>query len=125
MKFHTPGNSVPFKIPDDWWTFTEMATFSPGSDYYPYKEQSESPVVLVHMSQIEPPKRNSGVPRFRKYKLVPILLAFKSPECHLPPVEVAPLVPAGSYSYGVVNGYHRFYTAAAAGYKLLPTVQRR
>ena len=113
MRFHTPGNAVTFEIPEHWWTFTEMATFCPDSDYYPYKAQSESPVRLVPVPQIEPPKRNPGVQDFRKYKLVPILLAFRSPECQLPPVEVAPLEPAGSYSYRVVNGFHRFYAVGS------------
>jgi hypothetical protein len=32
--------------------------------------------------------RNSGVLPFKKYKMVPILFAFCSPECALPPIEV-------------------------------------
>ncbi len=88
--------------------------------YYPYKH-SESNAEVVSISVVEPPLRNSGIPPFKKYKLVPILMAFTSPECELPPVEVQ-LHESDTYKYKVKNGYHRFYASLAVGYTMLPVI---
>lgn len=54
-----------------------------------------------------------------KYKLVPVLMAFQSPECYLPPVELEAL--AGEpYRFRVLNGFHRFYASVVVGYASLP-----
>jgi hypothetical protein len=67
--------------------------------------------------------RNSGVPPFKKYKMVPILFALSSPECALPPVEVDALAPA-AHRFRLHNGYHRYYASVAVGYPSLPVVIR-
>lgn len=122
MEFAVPGSDVCFTIPDDWWHFCEMPNFRPRLQFYPYT-RSCSEAIVVPITQIEPPVRDAGTPPFRKYKLVPVLLAFRSPECALPPVPVEQL-DAGSYRYRPINGYHRFYASVAAGYSMLPVISR-
>lgn len=120
MKFRTPS-SLEFIIPDDWWQFAEMSSFSPnGGNYYPYSFQFADTVVVVNLAEVEPPKRNDGVPPFKKYKLLPVLFAFQSPECALPPVEAKVISGDGKFKYCVLNGYHRYYASVAAGYSMLP-----
>jgi hypothetical protein len=125
MRFSTPRNDVEFEIPDEWWTFAEMNAFSTdGGGYYPYPFQCAKSVEIVELVDVEPPSRNDGVPPFKKCKLVPVLLAFTSPECALPPVEVEALSSDGRPRYRVVNGYHRYYASVAAGYTKLPVTVR-
>ena len=84
MRFETPAGQVAFEIPDGWWFFTEMDNFSlEGHRFYAYPLHARS-VDVVPLSDVEPPMRNSGVPPFKKYKMVPILFALSSPECALP-----------------------------------------
>ena len=119
MKFLVPNGNTEFEIPDDWWQFADMSSFKPGpGGYFPYAPNPSGEVRVVALSTVEPPLRASSVPPFKKYKLVPILLAFTSPECAVPPVEVEPS--SGAYSFRVRNGYHRFYASVAVGYYKLP-----
>lgn len=125
MRFHTPDTTRAFDIPDEWWAFAEMDAFSPSpGSFYPYSSSGEGDTQVVPLLGIEPPSRNEGVSPFRKYKLVPVLLAFSSPECALPPVEVSCLHNSGTYQYRVVNGYHRYYASVAVGYTSIPVVVR-
>ena len=71
-----------------------------------------------------PPVRANGVPLLRKYKIVPVLLGYLSPECALPPVEVHLSKQPGPYRFTVYNGYHRFYASIAVGYPYLPAIVR-
>lgn len=120
MEFVVPGSAISLTIPDDWWDFCEMPNFRRISDFYPYA-RAYANVVAVPIVEIEPPKRDAGMPPFRKYKLVPVLLAFHSPECALPPVPVEPLS-SGPYRYRLINGFHRFYGSVAVGYSRLPVI---
>lgn len=123
MKFQTSKTEVEFEIPGEWWSFAEMHSFRPnGGGFYPYSPALAEGVQVVPLSSIEPPMRSEGVPPFKKYKLVPVLLAFQSPECALPPVEVMRATSSSPYQFRVHNGYHRFYGAVAAGYSKLPVV---
>ncbi len=88
MRFQTPLGDVEFTIPDEWWRFAEASRLSADSEsYYPYTLTAQG-VQIVALRDIEPPQRDNGIPPFKKYKLVPVLLAFHSPECELPPLEV-------------------------------------
>lgn len=91
---------------------------SPGG-YYPYKLRPENDVDVIPIASIEPPRRRLGVPLLKKFKLMPVLFAFQSPECALPVVEVHRAT-SGSYQFTVHNGFHRFYGSVAAGYWHLP-----
>jgi len=76
---------------------------------------------MVAMSDVEPPRRDPGIEPFKKYKLVPILFAFRSPECALPPICVQSLPTSRSgYRYRVQNGFHRYYASAAVGFPMVP-----
>ena len=123
MQFETP-NGTPFEISDDWWLFADMDSFNRnGGNYYPYPPECKD-VRAEPLVDIEPPTRAPGVLWFKKYKLVPILLAFSSPECALPPVEVSSVALTGNYRFKVHNGFHRYYASVAAGYTSLPVVVR-
>jgi hypothetical protein len=121
MHFETSVTGARFDIPDEWWSFAEMDTFKRVSEYYPPPRDKD--FELVPLSDVEPPMRNLGVPPFKKYKLLPVLFTFWSPECALPPVEVSP-VTGGRYHYRVCNGYHRYYASVAVGYTKLPIILR-
>lgn len=124
MRFGLPANTDAFEIPDDWWQFAEMERFQPGpGGYYPYQVRAGNDVDVVPLADVAPPQRNPGVPMLKKSKLVPILLAFQSPECALPPVEVY-RVTSGPYRFTVHNGFHRFYGSVAVGYTHLPVLVR-
>lgn len=122
MRFERP-NGIPFEIQDEWWVFAEMDCFTRNGDAYPHASGCKE-VQIVPLVDIEPPTRAHGVPPFKKYKLVPILLAFSSPECALPPVEVCTAAPSGPYRFKVFNGYHRYYASIAVGYTALPVFVR-
>lgn len=122
MKFITPGTEIEFEIPDEWWMFAEMDKFKlNGGRFYPYPSSATN-VEAVDTSEIEPPTRNKNIPPFKKFKLVPVLMAFTSPECSLPPVEVVPNNSSNTYRFKVKNGYHRFYASIAVGYPMLPII---
>ena len=116
MRFGTPAPGIAFEIPDEWWNFADMADFTPRSEFYP---PDMSPFEKLPLAEIEPPSR-SGLPLFKKYKLVPVLFAFQSPECSLPLVQVIALPEPGRYRYAVHNGFHRFYGSVAAGFTHIP-----
>jgi hypothetical protein len=117
-RFLIPLMAALFEIPDEWWSFAEMGGFAPsGGGYYAPPPTSDFEVVAVEA--VEPPMRNGGVPPFKKYKLVPVLFAFRSPECALPPIEVFS-ASEGPYRFKVRNGYHRYYASIAAGFTKLP-----
>lgn len=122
MLFDLPSGAGSFEIPDDWWRFAEMERFrrSP-SGYYPYQLRPENDIEVVPIEEVEPPKRNPGVPMLKKFKLVPVLFAFQSPECALPAVQVH-RARSGAYRFTVHNGFHRFYGSVAVGYTHLPVL---
>lgn len=123
MRFQTPRRDIEFTIADEWWSFSEMETFDSGpGTYYPYTRSAKG-VQIIELSQVEPPQRTDGVSPFKKYKLVPVLLAFQSPECGLLPIEVCEAHESG-YRYRVTNGYHRYYASVAVGYTNLPVIVR-
>lgn len=122
MTFTIPGGGRAFEIPDDWWLFADMEQFRPNSaGYYLYNSKC-GPVEVVSLESVEPPCRDPGIEELKKYKLVPVLLAFQSPECALPPVQVKRVTPPSKYQYRVHNGFHRFYASVAAGYSKLPVM---
>lgn len=125
MRFNLPLQNRSFEIPDDWWRFAEMERFTPSpGGYYPYALCPDEEVLIVPIEEVEPPRRNEGVGLLKKYKLVPVLFAFNSPECALPPIEVHKIANLGSHKFTVHNGFHRFYGSVAAGYTHLPVVIR-
>jgi hypothetical protein len=121
MEFRTPSG-VLFEIPDEWWACADMGTFSRGgSQFYPCWPASQQ-IQIVSLAEVEPPTRDPSVPPFKKYKLIPVLFGFQSPEGSLPPVSVSLRGAAGPYRYRVYDGYHRYYASVAAGYSSLPVV---
>jgi hypothetical protein len=95
MMFQTPGNNT-FEIPDEWWNFAEMSNWSRG-EYPHYPPQRDQSFHRIPVRLIEPPVRDPGVDLFRKYKMVPILFALRSPECSLPPIRVSELCGDNTY----------------------------
>jgi hypothetical protein len=116
MEVSIPGQTNQFEIPDDWWVFAEMEGFRPsGGGYYPPPAGIDFDVVPI--AEVEPPARNQGVRAFDKFRLMPVLFAFRSPECALP------AAPGGPYRFKVRNGYHLFYASIAVGYSKIPVIQ--
>jgi len=122
MKFKTP-RGFEFEIPDDWWACADMKEFVRG-DCMQYPCNATGRVEIVSIADIEPPTRSQGIPFFKKYKLVPILLAFHSPECALPPVTVQKpnALAETRFRYKVHNGFHRYYASIAVGFTSLPVI---
>lgn len=123
MIFNTPNRDEQFEIPDEWWSFCDMRAFSPRSQYYPYDPKSVE-VEIVRIDTIRPRRRDPGVSPFKKYKMVPVLLAFTSPECALPPVPARRIEASNTYFLDLIDGFHRFYASIAVGYSHLPVVIR-
>jgi len=109
-----------YVIPSNWLAFCEIDSWQASSQCYPWS--GDQPVDLVALSDIRPPRRDPGLEPFRKYKLVPVLLAFMSPECALPPLALEPLPADSDFKYCVTNGFHRFYASRAVGYACVPAV---
>jgi hypothetical protein len=124
MKFRIPASTEDFEIDDTWWEFCEMPAWRRPSEHYPPCATLDN-VCVLRMDAIDPPRRAADVALLRKEKLVPILLAFRSPECALPPIEVEPIDTIGPERYRVINGCHRYYGSVAVGYPRIPAVIRR
>ena len=124
MKFRTPRGDVEFAIDDDWWHFAEMDAFSSRriGDHFPIPVGSAEHVSVVETFDVQPPARSAGVDSFKKYKLVPLLCALRSPECAIPPISVARNSAGALYPYRVTNGFHRFYASVAVGYPRIAVV---
>jgi hypothetical protein len=122
-KFIVPGSSIEFEIPDDWWQFCDMESFSPAATFYPYSQRDVG-AHTVPIAEVKPPERDAGVIGFHKNRMAPILLAFTSDRCAVPAVPVRELAAGEPYRYEVLNGYHRYYASVAAGYTRLPVIIR-
>jgi hypothetical protein len=121
VQFRTPAGIL-FEIPDEWWACAEMEGFSRGGNQsYSCCPISDN-VEIVPLAEVGPPTRSSGVPPFKKYKLVPVLFGFQSPEAPLPAITVLRKAPPDKYRYKIYNGYHRYYASAAVGYPSLPVI---
>jgi hypothetical protein len=117
VRFTRPAGGT-FEIPDEWWRFADMNTFSlDGARCFPVDPARVDD--LVPVVDIEPPERDPGVAPFKKAKMVPILMAFVSSNA-LPPIEVCRLGVAAPYRYRLYDGYHRFYASVAVGYPMVP-----
>ena len=121
MKKSIPGTDLEFEVPQDWWLFCDMNIWNVNDYKYYLHNGSLKETKIANITHIEPPTRDNVIPPLKKYKFVPILLAFTSPECALPPVEVR-AYNSGPYKYSITNGYHRYYASLAVGYTMLPIV---
>ena len=124
MRFKVPGEAFEFQINDADWLFAGMDRFRPVASFFIYPQGLDVPGVdlrIVPLAQIEPcaPRFDRTEPLARE-RIVPILLAFRSREGALPPVEVEPL-DGSRYSFRLVNGFHR-YCGSIAGFTEIPVV---
>src|ERR1700688_1177776 len=114
--------TITYEMPDEWWRFCELDKWKPTTEFYLAKELNDDDVTLIPLSEIEPIIRDlgNGLP-FRKYKLVPILFRFQSPdEPWLPPIQVEPITDGGPYKYKLTNGFHCFVASMFVGYRSIP-----
>jgi hypothetical protein len=107
-------------IPEEWLNFCDFEQVSPGYRFYSYEAHPNAQA--VPLTEIEPPARAVGVEPFKKYKMVPVLMAMMDPNGSLPPIVVAPIEHPSIYKYRVVNGFHRFYASAQRGYPEIPVL---
>jgi hypothetical protein len=111
MQFKTPGGELTFEIPEEWWRFAEMDRFARNdARFFAYDGEYFTSAEAVPVVDIEPPQRSPGVALFQKYKLVPVLLAFRSPEGMVPPVRVQ-RISAPRYHFKLLNGAHRYFAS--------------
>ena len=122
MHYRVPHSEHTFEIPDEWLAFVSLDNWLRGSNFYPYDTRLADQIDVLDIDSIEPPQRDPGIEPFRKYKLVPVLFAFTSPECALPPVRVKLLPAGGQYKYRLENGFHRFYASIAVGYRAIAAI---
>ena len=117
MKIATPLQDHEIDIPDEWWEFCEMNTeYTRVGEFYPYPQCFENNTEVIDIQDIQPIVRAVGTNGFRKYKMVPVLMAFRDPEGLLPPIEVGALKNDPKYRYKLENGFHRYYASLAVGY---------
>jgi hypothetical protein len=118
-----PNYPCEFEIPDEWWAAAGMKGFTATAGAY----RSIPGAIEVQLRVIEPPYRNSSVPKdchgFDRLRLISILGAIAAGEKMKPvpllKLPVSDLHPA-PYGYRVRDGFHRFYASIAAGFECLP-----
>ncbi len=125
MRFRVPGEAFEFQIEDADWVFAGMQQFRPALPFFPYPRGlnvSGVDLQVVPLAQIEPcaPRFDRTEPLARE-RIVPILMAFRSQEGVLPPVQVEPL-DGSRYSFRLVNGFHRYCASIAGGFTEIPIV---
>jgi hypothetical protein len=115
------SSSIQYDVPDEWWYFCGLDTWHPQGEYYPSLDLNDDGVDVVALADIQPMTRDlgDGSP-FRKYKLVPVLFRFQSPECLLPAIDLVPVYGAAPYRYRIKNGFHRYAASLIVGYKSIP-----
>jgi hypothetical protein len=114
MRFFYPTE---FEIPADWLAEADVTGFTPQHVAYA-RSPADFPVAIVSMVRIRPPKGVQGK-QFERDRMISVLRAIKA-GVELPPVPVHKSPDDAEYEYAVRDGMHRFYAAAAAGYKYLP-----
>jgi hypothetical protein len=117
MRFSLPSGGA-FDIPDDLWAETGMNLRRPAEPAY--RHPADPLLELIPIRDIEPVIRSepfdfSGLHRDRFTRILEGLAA----DAELPPIEVHRL-PGGPFTFGLRNGYHRFYASAAAGFESIP-----
>jgi hypothetical protein len=116
MRFVVPSDQSEFDVPDEWLEFCDLANWTRGSEFFP-PDPRVPDVEVLEIAAVDPPHRDEGLEMFRKYKFVPILFAFQSPQCALPPIRVTS---AREGRWQVLNGFHRFYASVVVGYTRIP-----
>ena len=110
-----------YEIPKEWLSFCEFERVDAGYRFYSY-EQCWLNAQAIPVAEIEPPIRADSVEPFKKYKMVPVLMAMMDPNGALPPIVVVEIGAPSKYKYKVVNGFHRFYASVQRGYPKIPVV---
>ena len=116
MKFHTPCE---FEIPDDWWQVAGMRNFKPLASTYNASSAPEWPMIVVALTDVEPPHRNPGVRWFDRDRMIQILDGFVNKGI-VPAIEANALSIDKPHRFCLHDGFHRFYASAAAGFSHLP-----
>lgn len=125
MRFRVPGEAFEFQIDDADWLFAGMDRLRTAPSFFIYPQGLDVPGVdlrIVPLAQIEPcaPRFDRAGPLARE-RIMPILLAFRSREGILPPVQVEAL-DGSRHSFRLVNGFHRYCASIAAGFTEIPVV---
>ncbi len=129
MRFALPILPAEFELPDEWWAASGMAGFRPAALAF---ASGDPNALLVSLAQIEPPFRSPGHPKdwrgFDRARMIGVLTAIARRQS-LPPVPLLALPPLQDISpapflYRVLDGYHRFYAAVAAGFEKIPATIR-
>lgn len=126
MHFHYSRFPAGFEIPDDWWVEAGMLEFVLAGAAY----CSTIEAVLVPLREIEPPVRSRETSLdwhgFSRKRLVSVLSGIAT-GAKIAPVRLFVLPPLESWEPSpfrcrVIDGFHRFHAAVAAGFEYLPAV---
>ncbi len=121
MKYTLSQHQVEFEIPDEWLEESGAIDFKPVTPVYAASSNDNYPTEIKPFSLLQAPKRNPGVTWFKKERAISIIKGITAGET-LPPVEVH-LKPGESF-LSIKNGFHRYYIAAALGFRSLPVSVR-
>ncbi len=129
MRFALP---IPFDIPDDIWHAAGIAAWQPSAAAYfatAYRDalsdrpHENLPIELVPIDRIAPPQ-NNGVARFLVDDRVLVILQGFVARVPLPAVLGQRPGDDPADDVQLVDGAHRFFTSAAAGFTHLPVAIR-
>ena len=118
MHFRHLVEDIEFEIPDAWWIAAGAHTFVPSTSAFAATSDPDWPTVLVPMSEVQAPKRDSGVVGLYEERTISLLRAFVKGQA-VPPVEVH-RPPQSSHRIAVRDGFHRYFTSIAVGFTMLP-----
>jgi hypothetical protein len=125
MRFILP-NLAEFEIPDRWWDATGMNNFVPRSEAFRFRTDDDHPelrVNLVDIGHMEPFSRlvELDFGGFSREKMECILRGLVA-DVPIPPIRAYEKTVGLPYSFGLHDGYHRYYASIAAGFKKIPIV---
>ncbi|WP_126924553.1 hypothetical protein [Rhizobium vallis] len=128
MRFFFPYFPAEFEIPDDWWTDAGMAGFMPSAPTYLAEDAASC---AISLRDIAPPFRNATTPKdfrgFDRVRMVSVLTAISN-GTSLPPVSLIAIPKFDAlyrpYTFGLLDGMHRFFGSIAAGFDAIPSTMR-
>lgn len=121
MRYRHPKENIEFEIADTWIAAAGVIGFVPTQPAFLATADPNWPTILVPISTVRAPWRNTGVIGLHEDRTVALLRAYAG-RTPVPPLEVH--TPPGQARYDVRDGYHRYFTSIAMGFTMLPVSVR-
>jgi hypothetical protein len=115
MEIRFNDEVMPFCLEDECWDKAGMDGFEPGEPHYTPLDQES--LMIVDLRDIKPRVRKQG---FNRKRLLRILKGYRK-QSGIPPIRVAENRD-GAQPYRLIDGFHRFFSSAAAGFTHIPAV---